>query len=104
MASRPLAPEFGSIIFRFIVDTWNSDDRLPPEHWSAGWLHLLAKPGKACNKHSALRPICLQHPVNKVVSGLLIQQVLDYVFPKLRYCNSLSMPIFQVEAPQIIYY
>ena len=56
----------------------------PPEHWSAGWLHLLAKPGKACNKPSALRPICLQHPVNKVVSGLWIQQLFDHAFHKLR--------------------
>ena len=56
----------------------------PPEHWSVGWLYLLAKPGKTCNKPSALQPICLQHPVNKVVSGLLSQQILNYAFPKFR--------------------
>ena len=56
----------------------------PPEHWSVGWLYLLAKPGKTCNKPSALQPICLQHPVNKVVSGLLNQQILNYAFPKFR--------------------
>ena len=81
---KEFAPEFGPLIYRSIENTWNSPDVLPPEHWSAGWLHLLAKPGKACNKPSALRPICLQHPVNKVISGILIQQVLDIVFPKFR--------------------
>ena len=70
---KEFAPALGPLISRSIENTWNSSDALPPEHWSAGWLHLLAKPGKACNKPSALRPICLQHPLNKVVSGILIQ-------------------------------
>ena len=39
---------------------------------------------KPCNTPQALRPICLQHPVNKVVSGILIQHVMHHAFPKLR--------------------
>ena len=41
-----------------------------PDHWTTGWIHLLPKPKKSPNKPQALRPICLQHPVNKILVGI----------------------------------
>lgn len=53
-------------------------------HWSAGWLHLLAKPGTTCNKPQALRPICLQHPINESILDILIIQIMRITYSILR--------------------
>ena len=81
---KAIAHDLTPILYKSLYDHYCRQNPLPPEHWSAGWLHLLAKPGKACNRPEALRPICLQHPVSKVVSGILTQRVMDSAYPQLR--------------------
>ena len=61
----------------------------PPDCWTTGWIHLLCEPNKPPNRPEALRPICLQHPINKVLTGVHCQQFQELTFPKLR-----SMPLF----------
>ena len=58
------------VMFPCISHAWCQNQNLPPSHWSAGWLHLLAKPNKIPNQPAALRPICLQHPMHKVMSSI----------------------------------
>ena len=56
----------------------------PPNHWLAGWLHLIPKPGKPSTQPAALRPICLQHPILKVVSKILTTLIKQHAYPILR--------------------
>ena len=67
---KQFAPQLTPIIYACIRQAWTSDPCIPPTRWSTGWLHLLPKPNKTPNKPEALRPICLQHPVNKIMSGI----------------------------------
>ena len=60
-----------------------------PECWTTGWIHLLCKPNKTPNRPEALRPICLQHPMNKVLTGIHCQQLQEHTFPQLR-----RMPLY----------
>ena len=55
-----------------------------PDHWTTGWIHLLPKPNKSPNKPQALRPICLQHPVNKILAGIQCKQIVHHTFDRLR--------------------
>ena len=45
---------------------------------------FFAKPNKAPNKPEALRPICLQYPMNKVLLGIHYRLDLQTIFPFLR--------------------
>ena len=56
----------------------------PPAHWTTGWIFLLPKPNKTPSKPQALRPICLQHPVNKVFAGIQCRLILSQAYPILR--------------------
>ena len=69
-----------AIVFRCIEQAWRIHQSTPPPHWSAGWIHLFAKP----NKPEALRPICLQHPVNKIIPGVHCHLIIKQAYPFLR--------------------
>ena len=56
----------------------------PLSHWTTGWIHLLPKRNKTLSKQQALRPIGLQHPVNKAFAGIQCQLILTQTFPTLR--------------------
>ena len=77
------------VVFPCIRHAWCCIQSQPPTHWSAGWIHLLAKPNKTPNKPEALRPICLQHPMNKVMSGIHCRLLLDQTHASLR-----QMPMY----------
>ena len=55
-----------------------------PDHWTTGWIHLLTKPNKSPSKPQALRPICLQHPVNKILAGIQCRQIVLQTYDRLR--------------------
>ena len=50
---------------------------------------MLSKPNKPPNKPAAPRPTCLQHPINKVMSGIHSSQIMHIAFDQLR-----TMPLF----------
>ena len=62
---------------------WCHDCSQPPAHWTTGWIHLLPKPLKPPNRPEALRPICLQHPMNKILTGLHCQLLRQIVLPQI---------------------
>ena len=45
---------------------------------------FLAKPNKPTDKPQHLRPIALQEPIGKAITGLLTKRLLDQAFPTLR--------------------
>ena len=77
------------VVFPCIQHAWCSTQSQPPPHWSAGWIHLLAKPNKTPNKPEALRPICLQHPMNKVMSGIHCRLLMAHAHSSLGH-----MPLY----------
>ena len=50
-------------------------DPLPPD-WHVSALCLLPKPGKSPKHPKAPRPICLQHPICKVLDGLAVEHAV----------------------------
>ena len=86
---KQFAPQLTPIIYACIRQAWTSDPCIPPTRWSTGWLHLLPKPNKTPNKPEALRPICLQHPVNKIMSGIHCRLMQSYTYPALK-----TMPLY----------
>ena len=77
------------IFWTCIQQAWCDKINAPPPHWSAGWIHLLAKPNKTPNKPEALRPICLQYPMNKVLSDIHCRLILPITYASLR-----QLPLF----------
>ena len=67
-----------------IHQVWLSRPIHLPVHWTTGWIHLLPKPNKSPSKPQALRPICLQHPVNKILAGIQCKQIIQQTFDRLR--------------------
>ena len=63
---------------------WLSHPIQLPDHWTTGWIHLLPKPNKSPSKPQALRPICLQHPINKILAGIQCKQIIQQTFDRLR--------------------
>ena len=59
---------------------WLGNEITPPPHWIVGWIHLLPKPNKVPSKPRALRPICLQHPVNKVAAGIQCRFIIRIAY------------------------
>lgn len=57
----------------------------PPTDWMAAWLHLIPKTGKPSIKPVALRPICLQRPIIKIILEILTQQIKYHAYPIFRY-------------------
>ena len=80
---KALAPEMASSIYQALAH-WSVNPPQAPDAWTAGWLHLIPKPGKPSTKPQALRPICLQYPVCKVASNFVTTQLLQYTIDKLR--------------------
>lgn len=80
-----LARELAASTFQALDHCWRVNPPQAPEAWTAGWLHLIPKPGKPRTKPQALRPICLQHPVCKIASNFVTSQLLQYSHDKLRY-------------------
>ena len=68
---------------------WMGDQIRPPVHWTTGWIHLLPKPNKTPSKPQALRPICLQHPGNKILVGIQYKLIMNQAFSTLR-----QLPLF----------
>ena len=62
---------------------WCHDCSQPPAHSTTGWIHLLLKPLKSPHRPEALRPICLQHPMNKILTGLHCQLLRQIVLPQI---------------------
>ena len=81
---KALAPELASSTYHALAHWWSVNPPQAPDDWTAGWLHLIPKPGKPSTKPQALRPICLQHPVCKVASSFVTTQLLQYSIDKLR--------------------
>ena len=86
---RHFASQLSPIVYECIRQAWSAPQCIPPTHWSTGWLHLFPKPNKIPNKPEALRPICLQHPVNKAMSGIHCRLLQKHTFPSLR-----RLPLF----------
>ena len=83
------AEDLAPHIMNTFVECWMGSRIRPPVHWTTGWIHLLPKPNKTPSKPQALRPICLQHPVNKVFAGIQYHLILIQVYPILR-----QLPLF----------
>ena len=86
---KQFAPQLTPIVYACIRPAWTTDPCIPPPRWSTGWLHLLPKPNKTPNKPEALRPICLQHPVSKVMSGIHCRLMQSHTYPALK-----TMPLY----------
>ena len=86
---RHLAPELAKPIHVALEHYLCADTVAPPSHWLDGWLHLISKPGKSSTQPAALRPLCLQHPVLKVVSKILTSIIKQHAYPTLR-----SLPLY----------
>ena len=78
------ATELALPVMNTFVECWMGSHIQPPSHWTTGWIHFLPKPNKTPSKPQALRPICLQHPVNKAFAGIQCQLILAQTFPTLR--------------------
>ena len=83
------ASDIATVVYPAIHQAWVLQQGIPPEGWSTRWLHLLSKPHKTPNNPTALRPICLQHPINRVTTGLHCTQIMKAAFPRLR-----SVPLY----------
>ena len=61
------------VLLSELHQVWEQDHMLGARHqdWITSHLHLLPKPNKAPRCPAALRPIALQHPVCKIVSGAI---------------------------------
>ena len=81
---KALAPELTSSIYHAMAHWWSVNPPQAPDEWTAGWLHLIPKPGKPSTRPQVLRPICLQHPVCKVASSFVTTQLLQYTIDKFR--------------------
>ena len=84
---RHFAHALAPIVYQAATHAWVNSEGSPPTHWSMGWLHMLSKPNKPPNKPAALRPICLlclQHPVNEVMTGIHCSQIMQIAFDQLR--------------------
>ena len=55
-----------------------------PDHWTTGWIHFLPNPNKCPSKPQALRPICLQYSINKILVGIQCKQIVQQTFDRLR--------------------
>ena len=86
---RHLAPELAGPIYAAIEHYWCAEQVVPPSQWFAGWLHLIPKPGKPSTQPAALKPICLQHPILKVVCKILTILIKHHAYPTLR-----SLPLY----------
>ena len=86
---RHLAPELAKPIHDALEHYWCAEIVAPPSHWLDGWLHLIPKPGKPSTQPAALRPLCLQHPVLKIISKILITLIKQQAYPTLR-----SLPLY----------
>ena len=82
MVWRFFAHDIAAVVYPAIQCAWTQTG-IPPTRWATGWLHLLSKPNKPPNHPAALRPICLQHPINKVFTGIHCAQVLEHALPSL---------------------
>ena len=67
-----------------IQQVWLRYPVILPDYWTTGWIHLLTKPIKSPSKPQALRPICLQHPVNKILAGIQCRQIVLQTYDRLR--------------------
>lgn len=83
------ADDLAPFVHATFEQCWLGDMIRPPAHWAPGWIHLLPKPNKAPSKPRALRPICLQHLVNKVIAGIQYRLIMRQAFPTLR-----QLPLF----------
>ena len=83
------AADLAPHVMNTFVECWMGSQIRPPVHWTTGWIHLLPKPKKTPSKPQALRPICLQHPVNKVFAGIQCNLILTQAYPLLR-----QLPLF----------
>ena len=80
---RHLAPELAGPIHAALERHWCAETVAPPSHWLDGWLHLIPKPGKPSTQPAALRPLCLQHPILKIVSKILTNLIKQHAYPTL---------------------
>ena len=75
--ARLIAP----ILHQEVQDLWCRDKCRLPRRWIAGHLALLGKPSKPPTKPAHLRPICLQHPCSKTLSGAVTRQASEFITP-----------------------
>ena len=80
---RALAEPLAHYIFPLLEVWWQQNPPYFPQEWKDGWLCFLNKPGKPPNTPNNLRPICLQEPIGKCISGLLASLASQQVFPVL---------------------
>ena len=83
------AADLAPHIMNTFAQCWMGDQVRPPVHWTTGCVHLLPKPNKIPSKPQALRPICLQHPANKVLVGIQCKLIMSQAFSTLR-----QLPLF----------
>lgn len=83
------ASDIAAVVYPAIHHTWVLQMGILPIQWSTGWLHLLSKPNKPPNNPAALRPICLQHPIKRIMIGIHCNQIMHAAFLRLR-----SIPLF----------
>ena len=78
-----LACSIAERIFPLLQLWWNQSPPYMPPSWRDGWLIFLAKPGKTPDRPDNLRPLAMQEPIGKAITGLLTERLLDQVFPNL---------------------
>ena len=81
MVWKALAPELASSTYHALAHWWSVNPPQAPDDWTAGWLHLIPKPGKPSTKPQALRPICL----HRVLSPLNYCNIRSINFVAYRY-------------------
>ncbi|CAE7762323.1 Pol [Symbiodinium sp. CCMP2592] len=78
---RSQAQLIAPILHQELQHLWCRDKCRLPQRWIAGHLALLGKPSKPPTKPANLRPICLQHPCSKVLSGVVTRQASELITP-----------------------
>ena len=76
---RQHAQTIAAILYAELQQLWCRGSCSLPDRWVNGFLALLSKPAKPPNKPAHLRPICLQHPVSKALSGAIVAQARAHV-------------------------
>lgn len=81
---KPFAEDLIDPLMQQFHQIWVVGPIQSPKYWTTGWIHLLSKCNKVPNKPQALRPICLQHPINKSIVGIQCKQIVEHTFDRLR--------------------
>ena len=80
---RHFAADLAPFLWADLETFWCHDCSQPPDHWTQDGFTSSPKPLKPPNRPEAFRPICLQHPMNKILTGLHCQLLRQIVLPQI---------------------